>query len=302
MHALGLTRVHGVGPDVGTSAFLFAAKDQPALFESLIVGSGATSANTTGATLRDLIFAPTLADLEKLDGAVVALAAVDGLLNEALPSDVRADYSAASAGRRFVEAVAYVRWYPRDLAKLGEALHRFQRLSSASGAKKIHSYRRSTPTCFSKSFQNHGRSISTPAISCGSSSRKHMRRPSWIGSKADTLHPRSKGDSQAPARRAKQLIRLDRSRHTTCAVAFWLLERFELPFQSIVGTAEASRNPVRIGQPRWREMPSACAINRLSSGVALPKRSRIVQCRGISRIWRATQNKTANSYVIEIAV
>ena len=44
------------------------------------------------------------------------------MLNEALPSDVRADYAAASAGRRFVEAVAYVRWYPRDLAKLGEAL------------------------------------------------------------------------------------------------------------------------------------------------------------------------------------
>jgi len=122
MHALGLTRVHGVGPDVGTSAFLFAAKDQPALFESLIVGSGATSADTTGATLKDLIFAPTLADFEKFDGAVVALAAVDGLLNEALPSDVRADYAAASAGRRFVEAAAYVRWYPCDLVKLGEAL------------------------------------------------------------------------------------------------------------------------------------------------------------------------------------
>jgi len=122
MHALGLTRVHGVGPDVGTSAFLFAAKDQPALFESLIVGSGATSADTTGATLKDLIFAPTLADFEKLDGAVVALAAVDSLLNEALPSDVRADYAAASAGRRFVEAAAYVRWYPRDLVKLGRAL------------------------------------------------------------------------------------------------------------------------------------------------------------------------------------
>jgi pimeloyl-ACP methyl ester carboxylesterase len=122
MHALGLTRVHGVGPDVGTSAFLFAAKDQPALFESLIVGSGATSADTTGATLKDLIFAPTLADIEKLDGAVVALAAVDSLLNEALPSDVRADYAAASAGRRFVEAAAYVRWYPRDLVKLGQAL------------------------------------------------------------------------------------------------------------------------------------------------------------------------------------
>jgi len=122
LHALGLTRVHGVGPDVGTSALLFAAKEHPALFESLVVGSGATSADTTGATLKDLIFAPSLADFEKMDGAVIALGAIDGLLNETLPADVRADYAAASAGRRFIEATGYVRWYPRDLAKLGEAL------------------------------------------------------------------------------------------------------------------------------------------------------------------------------------
>ena len=122
MHSLGLTRVHGVGPDVGTSAFLFAAKDQPALFESLVVGSGATSADTTGATLRDLVFAPSLADFESMDGSLIALGAIDGLLNETLPPDVRADYAAASAGRRFIEATGYVRWYPRDLAKLGEAL------------------------------------------------------------------------------------------------------------------------------------------------------------------------------------
>jgi pimeloyl-ACP methyl ester carboxylesterase len=122
LHALGLTRVHGVGPDVGTSAFLFAAKDQPALFESLVVGSGATSADTTGATLKHLIFAPSLADMEGQDGSVIALAAVDGLLNQTLPPDLRADYAAASAGRRFVEAAAYVRSYPSDLVKLSEAL------------------------------------------------------------------------------------------------------------------------------------------------------------------------------------
>jgi len=122
MHALGLTRVHGVGPDVGTAAFLFAAKEQPALFESLVVGSGATSADTTGATLKDLIFAPSLAGLEGQDGSVIALAAIDGLLNQPLPPDLRADYAAASAGRRFVEAAAYVRAYPNDLVKLSEAL------------------------------------------------------------------------------------------------------------------------------------------------------------------------------------
>ena len=79
-------------------------------------------AQSTGATLKDLIVAPSLADIEGQDGSVIALAAVDGLLNETLPSDVRADYVAASAGRRFVEAAAYVRWYPRDLVKLAEAL------------------------------------------------------------------------------------------------------------------------------------------------------------------------------------
>jgi pimeloyl-ACP methyl ester carboxylesterase len=122
MQALGLPRVHGVGPDVGTSAFLFAAKNHPALFESLVVGSGATSADTTGANLKDLIFAPSLADLEKVDGSIVALGAIDSLMNEELRPDVRIDYAAASAGRRFVEAVGYVRTYPQDLAKLSEGL------------------------------------------------------------------------------------------------------------------------------------------------------------------------------------
>jgi pimeloyl-ACP methyl ester carboxylesterase len=36
--ALGL-QVHAIGPDVGTSALLFAASEKPGLFESLIVGS-----------------------------------------------------------------------------------------------------------------------------------------------------------------------------------------------------------------------------------------------------------------------
>jgi pimeloyl-ACP methyl ester carboxylesterase len=69
-----------------------------------------------------LIFAPSLADMEGQDGSVIALAAVDGLLNQTLPPDLRADYAAASAGRRFVEAAAYVRSYPSDLVKLSEAL------------------------------------------------------------------------------------------------------------------------------------------------------------------------------------
>ena len=39
---LKLERLHGVGPDVGTPAFLFAAAGHPELFESLVLGGGAT--------------------------------------------------------------------------------------------------------------------------------------------------------------------------------------------------------------------------------------------------------------------
>jgi pimeloyl-ACP methyl ester carboxylesterase len=45
--ALGLDRIHAIGPDVGTSALLFAANAHPDLFESLVVGCGATDAALT---------------------------------------------------------------------------------------------------------------------------------------------------------------------------------------------------------------------------------------------------------------
>jgi pimeloyl-ACP methyl ester carboxylesterase len=45
--ALGLDRVNAIGPDVGTSALLFAAKAHSDLFESLVVDSGATDAALT---------------------------------------------------------------------------------------------------------------------------------------------------------------------------------------------------------------------------------------------------------------
>ena len=122
MDALGLAHVHAVAPDVGTPAFLFAAKDKPARFESLVLGSGATAVDTAGGTLKDLILAPSLAQLEAQDGSTVALAAIDRMMQAELPPDIRDDYAAASSGRRFVEAAAYVRAYPTDLVQLGAAL------------------------------------------------------------------------------------------------------------------------------------------------------------------------------------
>ncbi len=44
----GIDRLHAVGPDIGTSALLFAAAQKPTLFESLVVGSGAASMELTG--------------------------------------------------------------------------------------------------------------------------------------------------------------------------------------------------------------------------------------------------------------
>jgi pimeloyl-ACP methyl ester carboxylesterase len=60
--ALGLRRVHAIGPDVGTSALLFAASQKPEMFESLVVGSGGTDVARTG-SLKDIIYAASADDL-----------------------------------------------------------------------------------------------------------------------------------------------------------------------------------------------------------------------------------------------
>jgi pimeloyl-ACP methyl ester carboxylesterase len=44
---LGITRMHAVGPDVGTLALLFAAVKSPGLFESLVMGSGQSNGTAT---------------------------------------------------------------------------------------------------------------------------------------------------------------------------------------------------------------------------------------------------------------
>ncbi|MGF6603059.1 pimeloyl-ACP methyl ester carboxylesterase [Paraburkholderia sp. GAS448] len=107
--ALGLDRVHAVAPDVGTSAFLFAANAHPDLFESLVVGSGATDAALTAGVLKDIIDAPTTAAFEQSSGEAFATGAIDLMMR--IKSDPQAlkDYQASSAGRRFIDAMTYVR-------------------------------------------------------------------------------------------------------------------------------------------------------------------------------------------------
>ncbi len=122
LSTLGLERVHAVAPDVGTSALLFAAHSHPDLFESLVVGSGATDAALTAGTLKDLINAPSTVPFEATSGDVIALGAIEQLLKAKPAPHVLEDYQASSVGRRFVEAMAYVRAYPTDLPILRAAL------------------------------------------------------------------------------------------------------------------------------------------------------------------------------------
>jgi pimeloyl-ACP methyl ester carboxylesterase len=112
----GLTRVHVVAPDVGTLAFLFAALKRPDLFESLIIGGGAMRADMAAGVLRDLINSP-VGYFAQVDGAV----GVKDYLDQAAqltPQPIIEDFRAASSGRRFEDAVQYVRGYPTDLPKL----------------------------------------------------------------------------------------------------------------------------------------------------------------------------------------
>ncbi len=107
--SLNFERFHGVGPDVGTPAFLFAAAGHPELFESLVLGGGATRIDLAAGRLRDLIASPQGA-FAAVDGAT----AVADYLNQAkdnTPPEVIEDFRAASAGRRFEEAVQFVRGY-----------------------------------------------------------------------------------------------------------------------------------------------------------------------------------------------
>lgn len=121
---LDLDRLHGVGPDVGALAFLFAAADHPGLFETLTVGGAATQVDLASGRLRDII-ASSKGSFSAVDGAD----AVSNYLAEAAkitPPAIIDDFRLASAHQRFEEAAQYVRAYNDDLPILGDCLSRIQ--------------------------------------------------------------------------------------------------------------------------------------------------------------------------------
>src|SRR5215831_2485793 len=104
----GIERMHAIGRDVGTTALLFAAVRKPELFESLVVGSGATSPDLAASHLTDLINSPAGAFAETEGGDIGAGFVAQSAIRET-PSAVLEDYRLSSAGRRFADAANFVR-------------------------------------------------------------------------------------------------------------------------------------------------------------------------------------------------
>ena len=113
---------HIVGPDVGTSAALFAAAAYPERIASVIVGSGGAAVPIQlGERLTSWILDPDLDRYRRIDPHVVVNAAVDTIAG-GIPDEVRADYLASYEGDRFVESMRYVRRYPEELPELAQLL------------------------------------------------------------------------------------------------------------------------------------------------------------------------------------
>ena len=120
-----LGRPHLVGPDVGTSAALFAALLSPGSVTSVVVGSGGAAVPLElGPPLRDWTLDPDLARFRELDSDAVVDAALATVVGHEFPQAIRDDYYGCYAGGRFAESMAYVRRYPDELpdlaARLGE--------------------------------------------------------------------------------------------------------------------------------------------------------------------------------------
>jgi pimeloyl-ACP methyl ester carboxylesterase len=114
---------HLFAPDVGTSAALFAAAQNPGRLHSVIVGSGAASfpLQITGA-FKDLVEAPDLTAFAALDPRDVVAASLALIEKYELSPRAREDYLASYDGDRFAESSRYVRSYGTELPILGELL------------------------------------------------------------------------------------------------------------------------------------------------------------------------------------
>ena len=113
---------HIVGPDVGTSAALFAAAAHPEQIASVIVGTrGAAVPIELGEPLASWVLDPDFDKYRRMDPRAIVGAAVDTIAG-GVPDDIREDYLACYEGDRFAESMRYVRCYPDELPALAELL------------------------------------------------------------------------------------------------------------------------------------------------------------------------------------
>jgi pimeloyl-ACP methyl ester carboxylesterase len=125
--AFGLAHPHVVGPDVGTSAALFAAAAQPGRFLSLVVGTGGAAVPLQlGEPLREWVFATDLEPYRRIDGRQMVARVLQTLERYVLSDAARADYLASYDGTRFAESLRYVQSYPTELEALRHVLPRIE--------------------------------------------------------------------------------------------------------------------------------------------------------------------------------
>jgi pimeloyl-ACP methyl ester carboxylesterase len=118
-----LEQPHAIGPDIGTSALLFAAADRPNRFRSLVIGGGGAAVPLQlGVELKQIVDAPSLDALPP----VTPRQAIGAVLNyheiHKLPDYVREDYLSGYDGDRFAPSLGFVRAYPTELPILSELL------------------------------------------------------------------------------------------------------------------------------------------------------------------------------------
>lgn len=123
-----LEQPHAVGPDIGTSALLFAAAAHPGRFRSIVIGSGGSSYPLElGEPLTSWVGSPDLEAFRDIDPREIVAGALAGIeATYTVPDDIREDYLSAYDGDRFAESMRYVRSYPDQLPILRELLPEIQ--------------------------------------------------------------------------------------------------------------------------------------------------------------------------------
>jgi pimeloyl-ACP methyl ester carboxylesterase len=125
--AFHLEKPHVVGPDIGTSAALFAAASHPGRFLSLVVGTGGAAVPLQlGEPLREWVFASDLEPYRRLGGRTIVERVIQTLERYALSDTAREDYLASFEGDRFAESIRYVQSYPTELEALRDVLPNIQ--------------------------------------------------------------------------------------------------------------------------------------------------------------------------------